>query len=120
MELEDIVKKINEEQDVFIAKRFTEEIAGLLRDNNILPIILYQYDEPEIDIKDYFYKVKYGIAFELDCSERDNEVYNRAIDDFANEIKKAMDNRYLHDIYPKDIDNIAELLKKGGKDNVNE
>ena len=62
--------------------------------------------------------MEYGVAFkELDCSKHDKKIYNKAIDDFVNNIKdelncfevKNLDTCVLFDF----IDRKAKQLKEG-------
>ena len=59
--------------------------------------------------------MEYGVAFkELDCSKHDNEIYNKALDDFVN-FAKSLPVVEEEDgtIKPMRLEEMAEKLKAG-------
>ena len=122
MTIDEITEKIIERKNNDIAKAFTMHIGSLLINNGIVPIMTeYTRNDVKniIDTNEYKLVMEYGIAFrELDCSKHDKEIYNKAIDDFVNNIKEELDRFevqnldtcVLYDL----IDRKAEQLKAGG------
>ena len=93
MTIDDITEKIIESRNNDIAKAFTLHISSLLLHNGIEPIMT-EYTENDVenieDTDEYKIVMEYGIAFkELDCTEHDKEIYNKAIDDFVNKINES-------------------------------
>ena len=125
MMIDEITEKIIESKNNDIAKAFTMHIGSLLINNGIVPIMT-EYTRNDVknitDTNEYKLVMEYGIAFkELDCSKHDKEIYNKAIDDFANILKENYD--YLPQIlsqkaFDRYIDEYGEQLKEGG--NINE
>ena len=125
MTIDEITEKIIESKNNDIAKAFTMHIGSLLINNGIVPIMT-EYTRNDVknitDTNEYKLVMEYGIAFkELDCSKHDKEIYNKAIDDFANILKENYD--YLPQILSQEafdryIDEYGEQLKEGG--NINE
>ena len=122
MTIDEIAEKIIESRNNDIAKAFTMHIGSLLINNGIVPVMT-EYTGNDVinitDINEYKLVTEYGVAFkELDCSKHDKEIYNKAIDDFVNNIKdelncfevKNLDTCVLFDF----IDSKAEQLKVGG------
>ena len=127
MNIDDITEKIIETRNNDIAKAFTMHIGSLLLNNGIVPVMT-EYTGNDVknitDTNEYKLVMKYGIAFkELDCSEHDKEIYNKAIDDFAEKLKPIIDEKIkgwtnsddLIRWCERSIDEIAEQLKAGGK-----
>lgn len=54
----------------------------------------------------------YGDAKKVFEKDKEKEAYNQALEDFKKELIKIYDKRYMHDIYPTDINTIVESLKK--------
>ena len=123
--IDDITEKIIETRNNDIAKAFTMHIGSLLLNNGIVPVMT-EYTGNDVknitDTNEYKLVMEYGIAFKkLDCSKHDKEIYNKAIDDFANILKDNYD--YLPQILSQEafdryIDEYGEQLKEGG--NINE
>ena len=118
MTIDEITEKIIESKNNDIAKAFTMHIGSLLLNNGIVPIMT-EYTGNDVknitDADEYKLVMEYGIAFkELDCSEHDKEIYNKAIDDFVNVLKDYF--VISHDVGV--IEMKAEQLKEGG--NINE
>lgn len=118
MMIDDITEKIIESRNNDIAKAFTMHIGSLLLNNGIVPIMT-EYTGNDVknitDTNEYKLVMEYGIAFkELDCTEHDKEIYNKAIDDFVKELKDYF--VIPHDIRVVEIK--AEQLKEGV--NINE
>ena len=94
MMIDDITEKIIESRNNDIAKAFTMHIGSLLLSNGIVPIMT-EYTGNDVknitDTNEYKLVMEYGIAFkELDCTEHDKEIYNKAIDDFVKDICKMI------------------------------
>lgn len=95
MTIDEITDKIIENKNNDIAKAFTMHIGSLLLNNGIVPVMT-EYTGNDVknitDTNEYKLVMEYGIAFkELDCSKHDKEIYNKAIDDFAEQfIYKAV------------------------------
>lgn len=92
--IDDITEKIIESRNNDIAKAFTMHIGSLLLNNGIVPIMT-EYTGNDVknitDTNEYKLVMEYGIAFkELDCTEHDKEIYNKAIDDFVKDICKMI------------------------------
>ena len=129
MTIDKITDKIIESKNNDIAKAFTMHIGSLLINNGIVPIMT-EYTRNDVknitDTNEYKLVMEYGIVFkELDCSEHDKEIYNKAIDDFVKAIVdrwlSANDDKYCithSDNYLKVIKEIAEQLKDGVKWNI--
>lgn len=125
MTIDEIEEKIIESKNNDIAKAFTMHIGSLLINNGIVPIMT-EYTGNDVknitDTNEYKLVMEYGIAFkELDCSKRDNEIYNKAIDDFVN-FASTMPTVEQKDgtIRPMWLKEMAEQLKEGvsnGTDN---
>ena len=116
MTIEEITEKIIESKNNDIAKAFTLHISSLLLHNGIVPVMT-EYTENDVenieDTDEYKIVMEYGIAFkELDCTEHDKKIYNKALDDFVNACKENIMCKTfgLREI---DINNIAEQLKAG-------
>ena len=122
MMIDDIAEKIIESRNNDIAKAFTMHIGSLLINNGIVPIMT-EYTGNDVknitDANEYKLVMEYGIAFnELDCSKHDKEIYNKAIDDFVNLVKKHdwnIRNRNENAFIYGAIDKMAEQLKEGGE-----
>ena len=120
MSIDDIKEKIIETRNNDIAKAFTMHIGSLLLNNGIVPVMT-EYTGNDVknitDTNEYKLVMEYGIAFkELDCSEHDKEIYSNAIDDFVNACEKQFTTMYgQRYVNMRDIVNIAEQLKEGGK-----
>ena len=122
MTIDEITYKIIESKNNDIAKAFTMHIGSLLINNGIVPIMT-GYTRNDVknitDPDEYKLVMEYGIAFkELDCSKHDKEIYNNAIDDFAESVKNLIADSSV--IRFKDIDEIAEQLKAGGNIELSE
>ena len=126
MTIEEITEKIIESKNNDIAKAFTLHISSLLLHNGIKPIMT-EYTENDVenieDTDEYKIVMEYGIAFkELDCTEHDKEIYNKAIDDFAEKLKEMANNsstKYIRlsekeTITTYGVEQISEQLKAGG------
>ena len=116
MTIDKITEKIIESKNNDIAKAFTMHIGSLLINNGIVPIMT-EYTGTDVKnitkTDEYKFIMEYGIAFnELDCSKHDNEIYNKAIDDFANACKSNTLCQTFG-LRQCDIDKIAEQLKAG-------
>ena len=90
MTIDEITDKIIENKNNDIAKAFTMHIGSLLLNNGIVPVMT-EYTGNDVknitDTNEYKLVMEYGIAFkELDCSKHDKEIYNKAIDDFIENI----------------------------------
>ena len=118
--IDDITEKIIETRNNDIAKAFTMHIGSLLLNNGIVPVMT-EYTGNDVknitDTNEYKLVMEYGVAFkELDCSKHDKEIYNKAIDDFVNFCEKQFTTMYgQRYVDMRDIVNIAEKLKEGGK-----
>ena len=118
--IDDITEKIIETRNNDIAKAFTMHIGSLLLNNGIVPVIT-EYTGNDVknitDKNEYKLVMEYGVALkELDCSKHDKEIYNKAIDDFVNVCEKQFTTMYgQRYVDMRDIVNIAEQLKEGGK-----
>ena len=117
MTIDEITEKIIESRNNDIAKAFTMHIGSLLLNNGIVPVMT-EYTGNDVknitDTNEYKLVMEYGVAFkELDCSKHDKEIYNKAIDDFVESVKNLITDSSV--IRFKDIDEIAEQLKAGGK-----
>ena len=118
MMIDDITEKIIESRNNDIAKAFTMHIGSLLLNNGIVPIMT-EYTGNDVknitDANEYKLVMEYGIAFkELDCTEHDKEIYNKAIDDFVNACKEDISCQTFG-LHIKGIERIAEQLKAGGE-----
>lgn len=112
MMINDITEKIIESRNNDIAKAFTMHIGSLLINNGIVPIMT-EYTGNDVknitDTNEYKLVMEYGIAFkELDCTEHDKEIYNRAIDDFVKELKDF----FVIPQYIRVVEIKAEQLRK--------
>ena len=117
MTIEEITEKIIESRNNDIAKAFTLHISSLLLRNGIVPIMT-EYTENDVenieDTDEYKIAMEYGIAFkELDCTEHDKKIYNKAIDDYSKELKEYLRRFTVHYVSDADFDYVAEQLKKG-------
>lgn len=124
MTIDEITEKIIESKNNDIAKAFTMQIGSLLINNGIVPIIT-EYTRNDIknktDTNEYKLVMEYGVAFkELDCSKHDKEIYNKAIDDFKEELFKNSERvrpvgwlGYSEIVTCEKIYDIAEQLKAG-------
>ena len=124
MTIDDITEKIIETRNNDIAKAFTMHIGSLLLNNGIVPVMT-EYTGNDVknitDTNEYKLVMEYGVAFkELDCSEHDKEIYNKAIDDFVN-FANTMPTVEEEDgeIRPMWLEEMAEQLKAGGKNETN-
>lgn len=123
MTIDEITDKIIENKNNDIAKAFTMHIGSLLLNNGIVPVIT-EYTGNDVknitDTNEYKLVMEYGIAFkELDCSKHDKEIYNKAIDEFAEVLKSytyGRTNGIYVEIRLSRIDEIAEQLKAGDED----
>lgn len=123
MMIDDITEKIIESRNNDIAKAFTMHIGSLLLNNGVVPIMT-EYTGNDVknitDTNEYKLVMEYGIAFkELDCTEHDKEIYNKAIDDFV-KFANTMPTVETEDgeIRPMRLEEMAEQLKEGV--NINE
>ena len=125
MIIDEITEKIIESRNNDIAKAFTMQIGSLLLNNGIVPIMT-EYTRNDVknitDTDTYKLVMEYGIAFkDLDCTEHDKEIYNKAIDDYMNKLcnhcmKEANECNKLECPFCTDgcdIVKIAEQLKAG-------
>ena len=117
MTIEEITEKIIESRNNDIAKAFTLHISSLLLHNGIMPIMT-EYTENDVenieDANEYKIVMEYGIAFkELDCTEHDKKIYNKAIDDYNKELKEYLRRATVHYVSDTDFDYVSEQLKKG-------
>ena len=117
MMIDDIAEKIIESRNNDIAKAFTMHIGSLLLNNGIVPVMT-EYTGNDVknitDTNEYKLVMEYGIAFkELDCSEHDKEIYNKAIDDFV-KFSNTMPTVEEEDgtIRPMWLEEMAEKLKE--------
>ena len=123
MTIDEITDKIIESKNNDIAKAFTMHIGSLLLNNGIVPVMT-EYTGNDVknitDTNEYKLVMEYGIAFkELDCSKHDKEIYNKAIDEFAEVLKSytyGRTNGIYVEIRLSRIDEIAQQLKDGGTD----
>ena len=123
MTIDEITDKIIENKNNDIAKAFTMHIGSLLLNNGIVPVMT-EYTGNDVknitDTNEYKLVMEYGIAFkELDCSKHDKEIYNKAIDEFAEVLKSytyGRTNGIYVEIRLSRIDEIAEQLKAGDDD----
>ena len=121
MTIDEITDKIIENKNNDIAKAFTMHIGSLLLNNGIVPVMT-EYTGNDVknitDTNEYKLVMEYGIAFkELDCSKHDKEIYNKAIDEFAEVLKSytyGRTNGIYVEIRLSRIDEIAQQLKAGG------
>ena len=127
MTIDEITEKIIESRNNDIAKAFTMQIGNLLFNNGIVPVMT-EYTGNDVknitDTDEYKLVMEYGIAFkELDCTEHDKKIYNKAIDDFADRLKEMANSsstKYIR-LSEKEtmttyrIEQIAERLKAGVK-----
>ena len=121
MTIDEITDKIIENKNNDIAKAFTMHIGSLLLNNGIVPVMT-EYTGNDVknitDTNEYKLVMEYGIAFkELDCSKHDKEIYNKAIDEFAEVLKSytyGRTNGIYVEIRLSRIDEIAQQLKDGG------
>ena len=119
MTIYEITEKIVESKNNDIAKAFAMHIGSLLINNGIVPI-MKEYTRNDVknikDANEYKLVMEYGISFnELDCSKHDREVYNKAIDDFSNEIDKYIeryDGTIYDEAYYTNVKSDFEDLKK--------
>lgn len=139
MTIDEITDKIIENKNNDIAKAFTMHIGSLLLNNGIVPVMT-EYTGNDVknitDTNEYKLVMEYGIAFkELDCSKHDKEIYNKAIDDFIENISLEISEsliwgmiadcfkyKNMNDTSDKIVDyvintanEIAEKLKAGGE-----
>lgn len=127
MTIDEITEKIIESKNNDIAKAFTMHIGSLLINNGIVPIMT-EYTGNDVknitDANEYKLVMEYGISFKgLDCSKHDNEIYNKAIDDFIEKVELKYLGVHPDELYEKyypreickQIKEIAEQLKVGGK-----
>ena len=120
MTIDKITDKIIENKNNDIAKAFTMHIGSLLLNNGIVPVMT-EYTGNDVknitDTNEYKLVMEYGIAFkELDCSKHDKEIYNKAIDEFAEVLKSytyGRTNGIYVEIRLSRIDEIAQQLKAG-------
>ena len=120
MTIEEIKEKIIESRNNDIAKAFTLHISSLLLHNGIVPIMT-EYTENDVenieDKNEYKLVMEYGIAFkELDCTEHDKKIYNKAIDDFVEKIIDCIDGEFMYQFkyFPAiTMREMAEQLKAG-------
>ena len=130
MTIDEITDKIIESKNNDIAKAFTMHIGSLLLNNGIVPIMTEYTGNDAKNITDpdeYKLVIEYGIAFkELDCSEHDKGIYNKAIDDF---VKLVKEHQYVlsdvinskdYGMFTVGIEQIAEQLKAGGNIELSE
>ena len=117
MMIDEITEKIIESKNNDIAKAFTMHIGSLLINNGIVPIMTeYTRDDVEniTDTNEYKLVMEYGISFkELDCSKHDEEIYNKALDDFVN-FANTMPTVETEDgtIRPMWLEEMAEQIKR--------
>lgn len=117
MTIEEITEKIIESRNNDIAKAFTLHISSLLLHNGIVPLMT-EYTENDVenieDTDEYKIVMEYGVAFrELDCTEHDKKIYNKAIDDYNKELKEYLRRFTVHYVSDADFDYVAEQLKAG-------
>ena len=118
--IEEITEKIIESKNNDIAKAFTMHICSLLFNNGIVPIMT-EYTGNDVknitSTDEYKFVMEYGIVFnELDCSKHDKEIYNKALNDFVQVVKKHdwnIKNRNENEFIYGAIDILAEQLKAG-------
>lgn len=124
--LDEIAMKISEEEDNLIAKAFTMQIATLLRQNGIIPIMERTEETHKIEhVKsNYIFSKKFGFSFnELNCEEHDRIVYNKVIDDFVEKVRLHYLGVHPDELYEKyypreiciTIGELAERLKEEHK-----
>ena len=128
MTINEIAEKIIESRNNDIAKAFTMHIGSLLINNGIVPVMT-EYTGNDVknitDTNEYKLVKEYGIAFkELDCSKHDKEIYNKAIDDFAEKLIRYVDCGHLcppTEVRWSDLSvvemvkELSEQLKEGGE-----
>ena len=120
MMIDEITEKIIESKNNDIAKAFTMHIGSLLLNNGIVPVMT-EYTGNDVknitDANEYKLVMEYGIAFkELDCTEHDKEIYNKALNNLVNACEKQFTTMYgQRYVDMRDIVNIAEQLKASGK-----
>ena len=118
MTIDDITEKIIESKNNDIAKAFTMHIGSLLLNNGIVPVMT-EYAGNDVknitDKNEYKLVMEYGIAFkELDCSEHDKKIYNKALNNLVNACEKQFTTMYgQRYVDMRDIKIIAEQLKAG-------
>ena len=118
MTIDDITEKIIESKNNDIAKAFTIHIGSLLLNNGIVPVMT-EYTGNDVknitDKNEYKLVMEYGIAFkELDCSEHDKKIYNKALNNLVNACEKQFTTMYgQRYVDMRDIKIIAEQLKAG-------
>ena len=118
MTIDEITDKIIESKNNDIAKGFTIHIGSLLINNGIVPIMTEytgNYVKNITNEDEYKFVMEYAIAFnELDCSKHDEEIYNKALDDFVN-FANTMPTVETEDgeIRPMWLEEMAEQLKAG-------
>lgn len=117
MSIDEITEKIIESKNNDIAKAFTMHIGSLLINNGIVPIMT-EYTGNDVknitDANEYKLVMEYGIAFkELDCSNHDKEIYNKAIDDFVDKfISLCDDGEFMAQINEFSATTILELAEQ--------
>ena len=120
MTIDEITEKIIESKNNDIAKALTMHIGSLLLNNGIVPVMT-EYTGNDVknitDANEYKLVMEYGIAFkELDCTEHDKEIYNKALNNLVNACEKQFTTMYgQRYVDMRDIVNIAEQLRAGGK-----
>ena len=117
--IDDITEKIIETRNNDLAKSFTMHIGSLLLNNGIVPVMT-EYTGNDVknitDTNEYKLVMEYGVAFkELDCSKHDKEIYNKAIDDFVKFANTMPTVEVDGEIRPMWLEEMAEQLKAGGK-----
>ena len=118
MTIEEITEKIIESRNNDIAKAFTMHISSLLLNNGIVPIMT-EYTENDVenieDKNEYKIVMEYRVAFkELDCTEHDKKIYNKALDDFVNFANTCPEIEEEEYIRGMSLEEMAEKLKAGG------
>jgi len=115
IDIDTIIQKMNEEKDNIIAKAFTNQISGLLRENGIVPVMseYMTQDFPELnstaDSSTFTLVTEYGVAFNrLDTTEHDAQIRTETINECINIIKRTIrlqDNSTISSI----IDSLEQL-----------
>ena len=104
------IRRFDDLGRIGIPKELRRQLFGTPEKSEGMPMEIFMN-------KDDIVLRKYRVAFkELDCSKHDKEIYNKAIDDFVNFCEKQFTTMYgQRYVDMRDIVNIAEQLKEGGK-----
>lgn len=102
---EDIIKQENNR----LSQSFTMVIGSVLVSKGIQPVIEKSCEEwnENDDVNKYIIRKEYNVTFDIDTTEHDRQIYNKALEDFGKKMKEA--NSIA--LYYRDIVDLEEFMQ---------